>query len=124
MAAEELGGLGEIEHAQLPAFASRYRFLFSPIRYSSLGLAVIEAMMVGLPVVALATAEMATVIENGVSGYADTNLATLVERMRLLLREPGLARDLGDGARRRARERFSIERFSADWNAALRHVTG
>jgi glycosyltransferase involved in cell wall biosynthesis len=81
-------------------------------------------MMVGLPVVALATAEMATVIENGVSGYADTNLATLVERMRLLLREPGLARDLGDGARRRARERFSIERFSADWNAALRHVTG
>jgi hypothetical protein len=124
MAAEELGGLGEIQHAQLPAFASRYRFLFSPIRYSSLGLAVIEAMMVGLPVVALATAEMATVIENGVSGYADTNVATLVERMRALLREPLLARQLGEGARRRARERFSIERFAADWDAALRDVTG
>ena len=124
MASEELGGLGEVEHARLPAFAARYRFLFSPIRYSSLGLAVIEAMMAGLPVVALATAEMATVIEHGVSGYADTNVATLVERMRALIRDPGLARELGAGARRRALERFSIERFSADWDAALRYVTG
>jgi hypothetical protein len=124
MAAEELGGLGEIEHGQLPAFASRYRFLFSPIRYSSLGLAVIESMMIGMPIVALATAEMATVIENGVSGYTDTSVATLALRMQALLREPGLARQLGEGARRRARERFSIERFADDWDKALRYVTG
>jgi glycosyltransferase involved in cell wall biosynthesis len=84
---------------------------------------VIEAMMIGMPIVALATAEMATVLENGVSGYADTNIATLVERMQLLLREPGLARQLGEGAWRRARERFSIERFAADWDKALRDVT-
>jgi hypothetical protein len=124
MAAEELGGLGEVEHTRLAAFAAHYRFLFSPIRYSSLGLAVIEAMMAGMPVVALATAEMATVIENGVSGYADTNPATLVDRMRELIDHPALARQLGEGARRRAHERFSIARFSADWDAALRHVTG
>jgi hypothetical protein len=123
MSAEELDGLGEIGHGQLPAFASRYRFLFSPVRYSGLGLSLIEAMMVGMPIVALATSEMATVIENGVSGYVDTNLATLAERMRLLLREPGLARQLGEGAWRRARERFSSERFVADWNQALRDVT-
>jgi glycosyltransferase involved in cell wall biosynthesis len=122
MAAEELGGIGEIEHGLLPAFAARYRFLFSPIRYSSLGLAVIEAMMAGMPIVALATAEMATVIDNGVSGFTDTKLAALVEKMHELLRDPGLARQLGDGARRRARERFSIERFSADWDTALRDV--
>jgi hypothetical protein len=124
MAADELGGLGEVAPGQVPAFAAHYRFLFSPIRYSSLGLAVIEAMMAGMPVVALATAEMATVIENGVSGYADTNVATLVERMRELIREPALARQLGAGARRRAHARFSIDRFSADWDRALRHVTG
>lgn len=123
MAAEELGGLGEVPHALLPAFMSRYRFLFSPIRYSSMGLAIIEAMMVGLPVVALATAEMATVIENGVSGYADTRVDALHERMRELVRDPALARKLGEGARRRAQERFSIQRFSADWDAALRYVT-
>jgi hypothetical protein len=124
MAAEELGGLGEVEHTRLPAFAAHYRFLFSPIRYSSLGLAVIEAMMAGMPVVALATAEVATVIENGVTGYADTNPATLVDRMRELIAHPALARQLGERARQRAYERFSIARFSADWDAALRHVTG
>lgn len=124
MAAHELGGLDEIAHARLPAFMARYRFLFSPIRYSSLGLAVIEAMMAGLPVVALATTEMATVVENGVSGYAATDLASLIGHMQALLDDPALARHLGEGARRTARDRFSIGRFSSDWDAALRHVTG
>ena len=124
MAAEELGGLGEIEHGQIAGFASRYRFLFCSNRYTSMGLAVIEAMMAGMPVVALATTEMATVIENGKSGYADTNVPALVERMRELLCNPALARELGEGARKRASERFHIQRFSADWDRTLRHVTG
>jgi hypothetical protein len=124
MGAEELGGLGEIRHALLPAFAARYRFLFSPVRYSSLGLAVIEAMMTGIPVVGLATTEMATAIVSGESGYVDTSVAALIVHMRELLRNPGLARHLGQNARRRARERFGIERFCADWNRALCDLTG
>ena len=124
MGAEEMDGLGEVQHAQLPAFAAQYRFLFNPIRYTSLGLAVLEAMMVGLPVVALATTEVSTVIENGRSGYIDTNVDALVERMHELLREPALARELGAGARRRALERFHITRFVRDWNDAFAHVTG
>lgn len=122
MEAETLGGLGEIVHAALPAFAARYRFMFSPIRYGSLGLGAIEAMMVGLPIVALATTELVTVIDNGESGFIDTNLAPLLAGMHELVRNPGLARRLGACARRRALERFSIERFSADWDAALRHA--
>jgi glycosyltransferase involved in cell wall biosynthesis len=122
MGSRDLGGLGEIPFRELPAFAARYRFLFNPIRYTSLGLAVLEAMMTGLPVVAFATAEYATAIENGVSGYVDTNVDTLVRHMRRLLDEPGEARRLGENARRRARERFGIDRFAADWDRALRRV--
>ncbi len=124
MGAQQLDGLGEIAHAQLPAFAARYRFLFNPIRYTSLGLAVIEAMMIGMPVVALATTEMVTVIDHGESGFIDTNVEALIPHMQELLRNPLLARQLGATARRRARERFGIERFAADWDAALRLVTG
>ena len=124
MGAEELDGLGEIAHAQLPAFAARYRYLFNPIRYTSLGLAVIEAMMIGMPVVALATTEMVTVIDNGESGFIDTDPVVLVAHMRELGRNPLLARQLGATARRRARERFGIARFAAEWDAALRAVTG
>jgi glycosyltransferase involved in cell wall biosynthesis len=123
MGAAELDGLGEIDHPALPAFAARYRFLFSPVRYSSLSLSTLEAMMAGMPVVALATTEMATVVEHGVSGFAVTDARRLASCMRELLMSPGLARRLGEGARRAALERFSIGRFSADWDAALRHVT-
>jgi glycosyl transferase family 1 len=124
MGAEELGGLGEIPHREMPAFAARYRFLFNPIRWTSMGLGVIEAMMAGVPVVGLATTEMARTIENGVSGWVDTSPARLVEGMRALLADRELARALGAGARRRALERFGIERFVRDWNAAFAEVTG
>jgi len=123
MGSGELGGLGEIDHPQVAAFAARYRFLFSPVRYSSLSLSTLEAMMAGMPVVALATTEMATVIEHGVSGFAVTDARQLAPAMRQLLQDAGLARRLGEGARRTALERFSIARFSADWDAALRYVT-
>ncbi len=124
MGSEPLGGLGEIQHRDLPAFAARYRFLFNPIRYTSLGLAVIEAMMTGLPIVALATTEMSTVIRHGENGLIDTEPERLVEAMKALLRDPAEARRLGEAARRTARERFDIARFAADWNRAFLEVSG
>src|SRR5215212_1389726 len=123
MAAEESGGLGEVPHDRLSEQVARYRFFFNPIRYTSLGLAVLEAMMLGVPIVGLATTEMVTAVENGVSGYVHTDIDTLVERMRELLADPARARRLGEGARRVARDRFSIERFARDWDAAIRLVT-
>ena len=124
MGAEEAGGLGEVLHAELPAFAARYRFLFNPIRYTSMGLAVIEAMMCGVPIVALATTEMVTVIKDGVNGFVDTDVDALVLKMRSLLEHPQDAKQLGETARRTALERFGIERFVADWNDAFLQVTG
>lgn len=124
MDAEAVGGLGEIFPPELPAFEARYRFFFNPIRYTSLGLAVLEAMMIGLPIVALATTEMSSVITSGVSGYVDTNLDNLIEPMRDLLAYPEEARRLGEGARRAALERFHIDRFARDWDAAFALVTG
>lgn len=41
-----------------------------------------------------------------------------------VLADRGEARRLGDGARRMAQERFSIERFVRDWDRAFRDVTG
>ena len=123
MGAEELDGLGEVQHDRLFHFAARYRFFFNPIRYTSLGLAVIEAMMVGLPIVGLATTEMATAIANGVTGYVDTSVDRLVERMKQRLQDPGEAQQLGRNARRYAEQRFHISRFVDDWNRAFAAVT-
>lgn len=122
MEAEASGGLGEIPNPELPAFMARYRFYFHPIRWTSLGLAAIEAMMVGLPLVGLATTELVTVIENGRSGYVETDVDRLVGHMQRLLADPAQARRLGAGARQTALERFAIGRFVRDWEAVFREA--
>jgi glycosyltransferase involved in cell wall biosynthesis len=122
MDAESLGGIGEIGNLELAGFCSHYRFFFNPIRWTSLGLAVCEAMMIGMPIVGLATTELATVIENDVNGLISTDVDTLVSHMRDLLEHPDEARRLGRGARKTAIERFNIERFARDWNQLLSRV--
>ncbi|MBF1999277.1 MAG: glycosyltransferase family 4 protein [Synechococcales cyanobacterium M58_A2018_015] len=119
MDATALGGIGEIPHARLPEFQSHYRFFFHPVRYTSLGLAVCEAMMLGLPIVGLATTELVTVVQNGISGYIDTQLEQLIERMQELLADPVQAQRLGQVAREVAQARFGIQRFVQDWNRAF-----
>ena len=124
MNAAEAGGLGEVTRDDLPAFAAPYRFFFHPIRYTSFGMAVCEAMMLGMPVVALATTEMPTVIENGRNGITDTNPDRLIDGALELLGDRELARRLGQAGRELARERFSMERFTRDWDRAFRDVVG
>lgn len=114
MGAEEYG-IGEVLHPDLPAFISQYRFFFHPIRYTSLGLSVCEAMMIGMPVVGLATTELTTVIKNGESGYIHTDIDYLIDKMQLLLQVPTVAYDISNAAYERATELFDIRRFTADW---------
>lgn len=123
MGSERCGGEGEVANRDLPQRLAEHRFFFNPIRYTSLGLAVIEAMMVGVPVVGLATTELVTVIRNGVNGIVDTRVDRLVDAMHELIERPDLARELGEAGRRTALERFSIERFVDDWLDALRDWT-
>jgi glycosyltransferase involved in cell wall biosynthesis len=119
MGTEAFGGLGDIPYRDLHRRIARYRFLFSPMRYTSLPLAVIEAMTIGMPVVALATTELPTVIEDGVNGYCSCDLDLLIDRMKTLLADPDLAAELGRNARATARRRFGLDRFCADWSDAL-----
>ena len=124
MESQPLGGLGEIFPPDLPAFESQYRFYLHPIRFTSLGLALIEAMLVGLPVVGLATTELVTVIENGVSGFIDTDPVKLIEPMQMLLKDPAEARRIGEAGRKVAAGRFDIRRFVRDWEQTFDDVIG
>ena len=123
LGSEELGGLGPVSAEELPRLAARYRFLFNPIRWTSLGLAVCEALHVGLPVVGLATTEMPRAIANGVSGYVDTDVEALVSHMLRLLEDADEAAALSEGARRIARERYGIDRFASTWTDLVDGLT-
>jgi len=124
MNAKQLGGIGEVGHLELPAFMARHRFFFHPIRYTSLGLALIEAMMCGIPVVGLATTELVTVIRDGIDGLIDTRVEVLVDGMQRLLKDRALAAEMGEAGRRRAIERFGIDRFVDDWLRVLSEAVG
>ncbi|RZI84478.1 MAG: glycosyltransferase family 1 protein [Rubrivivax sp.] len=123
MGAERMGGAGEVVNHQLPATMASHRFFFNPIRYTSLGLSIIEAMMVGMPIVGLATTELVSVIRNGENGFIDTRVDRLVDAMHMLLKDPLEAKRLGEAARETALERFNIDRFVNDWLVTLRNVT-
>jgi glycosyltransferase involved in cell wall biosynthesis len=122
MGSTEAGGLGEVPLRDLPEFQRHYRFFFNPIRYTSLGLAVCEAMAAGMPVIGLATTEMSTAVTNGVTGWVDTDVNRLVQHMQRLLAEPEEAARLGLNARAYAMRRFGMERFADDWTAVLREA--
>ena len=116
---KEAGGFGDLPQAEVHERMKEYRFYFNPIRYTSLPLSVLEAMELSLPVVALATTELVTVIKNGENGFIDTNVQKLIAHMKGLLADPKEAHRIGAAGRRTARERFGLERFVADWEAAF-----
>ncbi len=115
MGSEQVGGLGEVPITELHHFSARYRFFFNPIRYTSMGLAVCEAMMSGLPVIGLATTEMPVIIENGISGYIHTDVDYLIEKMQHLLNDHQEAERLSEGAKLVAEKKFNIQRFASEW---------
>ncbi|MCE4553134.1 glycosyltransferase family 4 protein [Roseateles cellulosilyticus] len=117
------GGIGEVSQLELPRLMAAYRFFFHPVRYTSLGLALIEAMLVGQPIVGLATTELSSVIRSGDNGFIDNRPEALADAMSLLLREPGLAQHWGARGRALAQERFNIGRFVADWMQVFKEVT-
>jgi glycosyltransferase involved in cell wall biosynthesis len=122
MGADRLGGHGEVPNARLPEVMAQHRFFFNPIRYTSLGLSIVEAMMVGLPIVGLATTELVTVIRSGHNGLIDTRVDTLIDGMKMLLADPGEAQRMGERARQTAKERFGIQRFVTDWQRVLSSI--
>jgi Glycosyl transferases group 1 len=124
MGSAALGGLGDLPYRDLHRSIAAYRFLYSPMRYTSLPLAVVEAMLIGMPVVALATTELPSVIADGVNGFVSCDHGRLIEDMRALLEDRALAARLGAAARETALARFGIERFALAWDAAFRLALG
>jgi Glycosyl transferases group 1 len=124
---DQLAGLpgvrpvGDLPQARMHAEMARRRAYLHPLRWTSLGLSLIEAMHLGMPVVALATTEAHEAVPAG-TGYCSTNLDRLARGLRDLVAEPELARQLGAAARAHALRRYGLGRFLADWDATLASV--
>jgi glycosyltransferase involved in cell wall biosynthesis len=118
-----LGGGEDPPQARLHEELPRRRLYLHPIRWTSLGLSLIEAMHLGMPVVALATTEAPDAVPPD-AGFVSTNVTALCAGIRRLMADPEEASELGLRARAAALRRYSLERFLADWDALLRELTG
>jgi len=121
----DLFGMGawELPHDALHDEMARRRVYLHPIRWTSLGLSLLEAMQLGMPVVALATTEVPRAVPPE-AGIVSADLDELRAGVRALLDEPARAREMGAAARAAALSRYSLERFHSDWDALLRDRVG
>lgn len=110
--------VGDLPQHRLHAELARRRVYLHPMRWTSLGLSLLEAMHLGMPVVALATTEAPEAVPPG-AGVCSTDVGVLVRELRALLAEPERARELGAAGRAYARRRYGLGRFLADWDAVL-----
>ncbi|HET6795026.1 MAG TPA: glycosyltransferase [Acidimicrobiales bacterium] len=122
IATEELGGT-DVNQSELHAAMARRRVYLHPFRWTSLGLTLIEAMHIGLPVVGLATTEAPEAVPSG-AGVLSNRPDVLVEAAKTLLADPELAAAMGKQGRQAALARYGLDRFLADWDRLLEEVTG
>jgi glycosyltransferase involved in cell wall biosynthesis len=119
MQSEPFGGI-DLTQNDLHTQIARRRLYLHLFRWTSLGLTLIEAMMLGLPVAVLATTEAATLPSD--VGIVGLSVDTLARGVGAWLADPDAAEAAGRRARTFALERFGLSRFLADWDRLLERV--
>ena len=118
MGAGELGGFEDLPQARLHDELGRRRCYVHPMRWTSLGLSLIEAMQLGMPVIALAATEAPRAVPPE-AGAISADVDELVRAARTLIDDPAEAVRRGAIAREVALERYGLARFLEDWDSAL-----
>jgi hypothetical protein len=117
---ERIGGEA-LPQARLHDEMARRRVYLHPVRWTSLGLSLLEAMELGMPVVALATTEVVEAVPPE-AGVLSTNVDVLRDAVRELIADPDRGREMGLVARRIALARYGLERFLAEWDKLLMEI--
>lgn len=119
--AGEMGTFDDLPQCDMHAELARRRVYLHPYRWTSLGLSLIEAMMLGIPVVALATTEAVEAVPPE-AGVISTKMPVLVRALETFMADPELAAQAGKAARSAALARYGLHRFLADWERLLREL--
>ncbi len=115
-------GAGDLAQDDLHTRMARRRAYVHTARWTSLGLSLLEAMALGMPVVAPATTEAVAAVPPE-AGVCSTDVDELVAGARRLVTDPALAAAAGKAAREHALTRFGLPAFLDRWDAVLATAT-
>ena len=89
--------------------------LVLPSEADTFGIVAVEASAAGIPAIVTDVGGVASVVADGVTGFViqPGDVATLVERLRLLAADPAQRRRMGIAARQRAEARFDMQKITA-----------
>lgn len=106
---------------QMHTELARRRVYLHPMRWTSLGLSLLEAMHLGMPVVALAATEVAEAVPPA-AGVVSTDPGRLIRAFTSYLADPDAAAEAGRHGRRAVLARYGLARFLDDWDGLLESV--
>jgi hypothetical protein len=109
---------GDLPTARLHEQLAQCRVYVHPLRWTSLGLSLLEAMHLGLPAVVLATTEAIRAVPPE-AGAVSTDVGQLRRAAAALLADPEQARTRGKVAREVALERYGLAAFLDAWDEVL-----
>ena len=112
----------DLSQSEMHFSLARRRVYVHPFRWTSLGLSLVEAMHLGMPVVALATTEAVEAVPPG-GGACSTRLDVLTDTVRRYVVDRDEASAAGRVAREAALARYGLGRFLDDWDRLLKEVT-
>jgi hypothetical protein len=113
---------GDLRQDSMHTEMARRRLYLHPVRWTSLGLSLIEAMHLGMPVVAVAATEVGEAVPPA-AGVVSTDPARLRDAVRAYVHDAEAARLAGKAARAHALGRYGLSRFLGDWDRLLQEVT-
>jgi len=114
-------GIEDLPQARLHDEMARRRVYVHPVRWTSLGLSLLEAMHLGMPVAALATTEVPEAVPEA-AGVVSTRVEVLADAMRRWVADPEEALERGRAARAAALDRYGLEKFLSRWDEVLEEV--
>jgi hypothetical protein len=115
---ERLTPVGDLGQEKLHTELARRRVYVHTTRWTSLGLSLLEAMHLGMPVVALATTEAPAAVPAD-AGVVSANVDVLVDATKELITDPALAAEKGKRARVFALDNFALSTFLRSWDELL-----
>ncbi|MCW2659752.1 MAG: glycosyl transferase, partial [Mycobacterium sp.] len=116
-------GKGDVPPRLLMRQVARRRVYLHTARWTSLGMSLIEAMYLGMPVVAVAST-MAPLVVPAEAGVVSADVRTLAHALEGFVTDLGAATVAGKSARDFAMAHFALDRFLARWDCVIDECCG